>query len=199
VASCEFGLRFVAVVVALMLMASERTSLAGASPVLLYDGWTGDLSITAGSRQIDALIVTSDAELFSPRSAVFPAGSLDDSITPGRLTTAAGTRPLGDFDFGPLLPTALQARVVEADIRGLVRYPGQPTWEGIVVDLGNDLAAGQGAAGGIPEPAGVALIAALALLFQRRRIGSYSAVSAGGGPASSISPASSAPSKSIRN
>ena len=163
--SCVSGLPLTAAVVALTLAASERTALAEASPVLLYDGWTGDLSISAAGQQIDALVVTSDSELFSPRYVVFPAGSLDDSITPGRLTAAAGTRPLGDFDFGPLLPTALQARVVEADIRGLVRYPGQPAWEGIVLDLGN---AG-GVAGVAPEPTGIALIAALALLFRRRR------------------------------
>lgn len=188
-----------AAVVALTLAASERTAIAGASAVLLYDGWTGDLSISAAGQPIDALVVNSDAELFIPRSAVFPAGSVDDSITPDRLTIAAGTRSLGDFDFGPVLPTALQARVVEADIHGLVRYPGQPAWQGIVVDLGNDETGGEGTASGIPEPAGIAPVAALALLLRRRKKGSYSAVSAGGGPASSISPASSAPSKSIRN
>lgn len=157
------------IVPVLILAAGARAATVAGPPVLLYDGWTGDLSIATEGQPIDSLIVSSDSAMLLPQFAVFPQGTIDDAITPGQLTMSAGGGALSDVDFGPILPAALQARVIEADLHGLVRYSGQPAWDGIVVDLGNDQSIGGSTGGVTPEPAALGLLVTLALVKRRRK------------------------------
>ena len=167
-ASCLAGL------IILVLFAPARAAQGAGTPVLMYDGWTGELSIRANGDAIDSLIVTCDPGMFAPAAAIFPQGTVDNSITPERLATSAGNGPLGDSDFGPILPTGLEARVVQADVRGFVRPTGSTSWDGIVVDLGNGLDPGgsgsiNSGSDAIPEPSAIASLTLLGLLPRRRR------------------------------
>lgn len=152
----------------LALNAFGVAARAAGPPVLFYDGWTGELSIRTNGQAVDDVIISSESAMLLPRFVVFPEGSANDAITPSRLTMSAGTSPLGDADFGPILPAGLEARLVESDLGALVRFPDQSNWEGIVVDLGNGTAGG-GPIGAAPEPSAVPFFVVLALLSWRRR------------------------------